>query len=66
MRITSGRFISPVLAVLGQTPVLTHAAEKVNVLLIISDDLRPERELSTLVQNYGAGAHAGAAASPRA
>src|SRR3954447_24305793 len=42
MRITSGRFISLLLAVLGPTPVLAHAAEKLNVLLIISDDLRPE------------------------
>ena len=42
MRITWGRLISLVLAVLGQTPVLAHAVEKLNVLLIISDDLRPE------------------------
>jgi arylsulfatase A-like enzyme len=42
MRITWGRFISLVLAVLGQAPVVAHAAEKLNVLLIISDDLRPE------------------------
>src|SRR5690242_9186339 len=42
MRITRGRFLSLVLAVLGQTPVYAQAAEKLNVLLIISDDLRPE------------------------
>ena len=42
MRLTWGRFISLVLAVLGQTPALTHAVEKFNVLVIISDDLRPE------------------------
>src|SRR5215472_8207584 len=42
MRITSGRFISLLLAVLGQAPVRAHAAERLNVLLIISDDLRPE------------------------
>lgn len=42
MRLTSGRFISLLLAVLGQSPVLARAAEKLNVLSIISDDLRPE------------------------
>jgi hypothetical protein len=36
MRIMWGRFISPALAMLGQTPVLAHAVEKRNVLLIIS------------------------------
>jgi arylsulfatase A-like enzyme len=41
MRITWGSFISPVHAVLGQTPVLAHAVEKLNVLPIISDELRP-------------------------
>jgi arylsulfatase A-like enzyme len=42
MGITWGRFISLALAVLGQTPILGHAVEKLNVLRIISDDRRPE------------------------
>jgi arylsulfatase A-like enzyme len=42
MKSISGRFVWLVLAVLGQAPVVAVAAEKLNVLLIISDDLRPE------------------------
>src|SRR3954454_1589621 len=42
MKTPSGLFVSLVLAVLGPTPAFAQGTDKLNILFLISDDLRPE------------------------